>query len=188
MVMTKSQFSRNVYAIRDRIWCNKHLRHTTTENMITMGKVDTSDFMMIITWAMSISFQSPELKWVSWAYTTPYILMTKVIERTSSMLDTLPQDKLYRRLQVFNAYTYEFPHITFRLHAPSSVHEPVLWIHDYGLHAVKLFRLKPRWLGQLGTSWLYRYWKEINPPMNRCYSVSINFAELSVLMPRINKL
>ena len=29
--------------------------------------------------------------------------MTKVIERTSSMLDTPPQDKLYRRLQVFNA-------------------------------------------------------------------------------------
>ena len=31
MMRTKSQFSRNVYAIRDRIWCNKHLRHTTTE-------------------------------------------------------------------------------------------------------------------------------------------------------------
>ena len=28
--------------------------------------------------------------------------MTKVIERTSSMLDTPPQDKLYRRLHVFN--------------------------------------------------------------------------------------
>ena len=28
--------------------------------------------------------------------------MKKVIERTSSMLDTPPQDKLYRRLQVFN--------------------------------------------------------------------------------------
>ena len=26
-----SPFSRNVYAISDRIWCNKHLRHTTTE-------------------------------------------------------------------------------------------------------------------------------------------------------------
>ena len=29
--------------------------------------------------------------------------MTKVIERTSNMLDTPPQDKLYRRLPVFNA-------------------------------------------------------------------------------------
>ena len=28
---TKSRFSRNVYAIGDRIWCDKHLRHTTTE-------------------------------------------------------------------------------------------------------------------------------------------------------------
>ena len=28
---TNSPFSRNVYAISDRIWCNKHLRHTTTE-------------------------------------------------------------------------------------------------------------------------------------------------------------
>ena len=73
------------------------------KNMITIGKVDTSDLMMIITWAINISFQSPELKWVSWAHTAPYILMTKVIERTSSMLDTPPQDKLYWRLQVFNA-------------------------------------------------------------------------------------
>ena len=73
------------------------------KNMITVGKVDTSDLMMIITRAINVSFQSPELKWVSWTHTTPYILMTKVIERTSSMLDTPPQDKLYRRLQVFNA-------------------------------------------------------------------------------------
>ena len=74
------------------------------KNMITMGKVDTSDLMMIIIiWAIDISFQSLELKWVSWTHTTPYILMTKVIERTSSMLDTPPQDKIYRRLQVFNA-------------------------------------------------------------------------------------
>ena len=68
------------------------------ENMITMGKVDTSDLMMIITWAINIAFQSPELKWLSWTHTTLFILMTKVIERTSSMLDTPPQDKLYRRL------------------------------------------------------------------------------------------
>ena len=73
------------------------------KNMITIGKVDTSDLMMIITWAINISFQSPKLKWVIWTHTTPYILMTKVIERTSSMLDIPPQDKLYRRLQVFNA-------------------------------------------------------------------------------------
>ena len=73
------------------------------KNMITMGKADTSDLMMIITWAINISFQSPELKWVSWTHTNPYILMKKVIERTNSMLDTPPRDKLYRRLQVFNA-------------------------------------------------------------------------------------
>ena len=103
MMKSTSQFSRNVYAILGRIWCNKHLRHTTRKSMITMGKVDTSDLMMIITWAINISFQSPELKWVSWTHTTPYILMTKVIERTSSMLDIPLQDKLYRRLQVFNA-------------------------------------------------------------------------------------
>ena len=103
MIRTKSQFSRNVYGIRDRIWCNKHVRHTTTKKKITMGKVDTSDLIMIITWTINIYFQSPELKWVSWTHTTPYILMTKVIERTSSMSDTPPQDKLYRRLQVFDA-------------------------------------------------------------------------------------
>ena len=73
------------------------------KHMMTMGKVDTSDLMMIITWAINISIQSPELKWVSRTHTTKYVLMTKVIERTSSMLETPPQYKLYRRLQIFNA-------------------------------------------------------------------------------------
>ena len=73
------------------------------KNMKTMGKDDTSDLMIIITWAINISFQSPELKWVSWTHTTPYILRTKAIERTSNMLNTPPQDKLYRCLKVFNA-------------------------------------------------------------------------------------
>ena len=74
IMKTKSRFSRNVYAISDRIWCNKHLRHITTENVI-MGKADSSDLMMIIKSAMDISSQSPILKWASWTHTTPYILM-----------------------------------------------------------------------------------------------------------------
>ena len=72
IIETKPRLSRNIYAISDRIWCNKHLRHTTTENMITMGMVDTSDLKMIITWAVDISFQSPKLKWGSWTLITPY--------------------------------------------------------------------------------------------------------------------
>ena len=55
---SNSRFSRNVYAISDRIWWNNHLRNTTTENMITMGMVDTSDLKMIITWAIDISMLS----------------------------------------------------------------------------------------------------------------------------------
>ena len=35
---TNSRFSRNVYAISDRIWCNKHLKHTTTEKYDNNGK------------------------------------------------------------------------------------------------------------------------------------------------------
>ena len=38
MMRTKSQFSRNVYAISDRIWYNKHLKHTTTEKYDNNGK------------------------------------------------------------------------------------------------------------------------------------------------------
>ena len=45
------------------------------KNVITMGKVDTFDLMMIITWTIDISFQSPILKWASWTHTTPYIAM-----------------------------------------------------------------------------------------------------------------
>ena len=39
---SKSRVSRNVYAISDRIWYNKHLRHTITENIITMVTTDFS--------------------------------------------------------------------------------------------------------------------------------------------------
>ena len=35
---TNSRFSRNIYAISDRIWCNKHLRHTSTEKYDNNGK------------------------------------------------------------------------------------------------------------------------------------------------------
>ena len=39
MIMkTNSRFSRNVYAISNRIWCNKHLRPTTTEKYDNNGK------------------------------------------------------------------------------------------------------------------------------------------------------
>ena len=47
------------------------------KNMI-MGKVDTSDLIMIITWAMDISSQSPKLKWASWmwnVYATQYVTL-----------------------------------------------------------------------------------------------------------------
>ena len=35
---TNSRFSRNVYTISDIIWCNKHLRHATTEKYENNGK------------------------------------------------------------------------------------------------------------------------------------------------------
>ena len=38
IMKTNSRRSRNVYAIGDRIWCNKHLRHTTTEKYDNNGK------------------------------------------------------------------------------------------------------------------------------------------------------
>ena len=48
--------------------------HNRGKNMRTMGKVDTSDLMVILTWAIDIYFQSQRLKWASWTYTTPYIV------------------------------------------------------------------------------------------------------------------
>ena len=42
--------------------------------MITMGKVDISDLIMLIKCAIDISFQSPKLKWASGTHTTPDIL------------------------------------------------------------------------------------------------------------------
>ena len=43
------------------------------KNMTTMGKVDTSDLMMIIRWVMDIFFQSPKLEWASSTHATLYM-------------------------------------------------------------------------------------------------------------------
>ena len=43
----------------------KNISDTQPRKNITMGKVDTFDLMMIITWAIDISFHSPILKWAS---------------------------------------------------------------------------------------------------------------------------
>ena len=47
------------------------------KNMTTMGKVDTSDLMMIIRWIINISFQSPKFEWASSTHATPYIAKRK---------------------------------------------------------------------------------------------------------------
>ena len=52
---TNSRFFRNVYEEYD---VTNISGTQPRKNMITMGKVDTSDLMMI-TWAIDISFQSP---------------------------------------------------------------------------------------------------------------------------------
>ena len=72
------------------------------ENMITMGKVDTSDLMMIMTWAIDMSYQSHILKWASWTHITPYIVMKK---RQSIELAacTHLRKVLYKHLYVFSA-------------------------------------------------------------------------------------
>ena len=38
IMKANSRFSQNVYTISDRIWCNKYLRHTTTEKYDNNGK------------------------------------------------------------------------------------------------------------------------------------------------------
>ena len=42
-------------------WQNMMSGTQPRKNMKTMGKVDTSDLMMILTWAIDVSFQSPYL-------------------------------------------------------------------------------------------------------------------------------
>ena len=46
---------------------------TQPRKNMTMGKVDTSDLMMIIRWVMDIFFQSPKLEWASSTHATLYM-------------------------------------------------------------------------------------------------------------------
>ena len=76
IMKTNSRFSWNVYAISDRIWCNKHLRHTTTEKYDNIGKggyfrFDDDNNMNY----RYILLNHLELKWASWTHTTLYIVI-----------------------------------------------------------------------------------------------------------------
>ena len=73
------------------IWWYNHLRHTTTENMTTMGKIDTSDLMIIIRRVIDISSRSPKVKWASSTRTTLHLAkkIRQVTERANYILDTL---------------------------------------------------------------------------------------------------
>ena len=68
-----------------------HLRHISTENVTTMGNIDTSNMVMIIRWVITISSRPPKLEWTSLiTQTTSHIAKkrSKVIERFNEILDT----------------------------------------------------------------------------------------------------
>ena len=56
-----------------------------------LGKVDSSDLMMIIRWVMNICFRSSKLEWASLSNTTLHISMKirEVLEIISYILGTL---------------------------------------------------------------------------------------------------
>ena len=67
---------RNVYAVSNRIWCNKQPRHTTTEKHDNNGKDGyfRFDYDNIISYRYIFSITWPK-KGVSWTHTAPYIEM-----------------------------------------------------------------------------------------------------------------
>ena len=75
-------------------------------------------------------------------------------------------------INIYNSYKNSYTWF-FHTHASRAVHDAVLRIHDYDLHTVhvvKLFRLKPCWLGP--------FWNVI----------IVLILKLVIVMPRINKL
>ena len=132
------------------------------KNMITMGKVDTSDLMMIITWAMDMSFQSPKLKWASWTHTTPWChdLMTVMASQITSL--TIVYSTVYsgtdqRKHQSSalldvvwgdSSMTGELP----AQRASNAENVSIWWRH----HALPLYRHRMeslRWNGPMQTKW-----------------------------------
>ena len=45
-----------IYEAADRMWWYNQLRYTATENMTTMGKVDTPDLIILIRWVTNITY------------------------------------------------------------------------------------------------------------------------------------
>ena len=75
LMKTNSRFSRNVYTISDKIWCNKHLRRTTAEKYENNEKGGyfrfDDDNKMSYRYILSINLH----KWASWTHTTPFIVI-----------------------------------------------------------------------------------------------------------------
>ena len=101
---TNSRFSRNVYAISNRIWCNKHLWHTTTENYDNSGKgeyfgFDDDDNISYIH-VLSITYDER----ASWTHTAPYIVMKIKGNRKDSKHINHTSTRHYKHLHVVIAH------------------------------------------------------------------------------------
>ena len=101
IMKTNSRFSQNVYTISDRIWCIKHLRHTTTEKYDSNGKGGyfrfDDDNNMSYRYILSISYT--EMGQLN-IYNPIYCKEKKVIDRTSSMLTTPPEYTLQTFIRI----------------------------------------------------------------------------------------
>ena len=77
LMKKNSRFSRNVYTISDRMWCNKQLRHTATEKYENNGKGGyfRFDFILMESYILSqLLTESHSLSHLVWCYSASLVL------------------------------------------------------------------------------------------------------------------
>ena len=100
MIMkTNSLFSRNVFARSDRIWCNKHIRHTTTEKYDNNRKSGTISYDRLIStiWFLMLVRRHVHIRTFGWPIHDFNILVLQEIPGGSSCVlwrIILVQDKV----------------------------------------------------------------------------------------------
>ena len=84
MVETKPHLNRDLCGAQNMMVLPHQICNTGN---VTRGKTDTSNLMVIIRIVTNISSRLPQLKWVSWTYTS--YIAKKAIERNNHILDIL---------------------------------------------------------------------------------------------------
>ena len=108
LMKTNLRFSRIVYTISERIWCNKHLRHTTTEKYENNGKGGYFRFILMSLIVLYLLHSTSVLSfYIDVVLTLPIIYFRQLKDVIFNLCYGYTIFLMYNMLEKSNILTYE---------------------------------------------------------------------------------